>query len=92
MLNIKSVDRIPNKTIYNLTETTPLIVRARTRQLKFIGHVLRLPNDELAKEYALIVPSHGKGETRKTTDFMHPVSSGRYGLHAELWSTVSHGP
>ena len=60
MLNIKRVDRVPNTTIYNLTETTPLIVRARIRQLKFIGHILRLPNDELAKEYALYVPSHGK--------------------------------
>ena len=60
MLNIKRVDRVPNTTIYNLTETTPLVVRARIRQLKFIGHILRLPNDELAKEYALYVPSHGK--------------------------------
>ena len=58
MLNIKRVDRVtvPNTTIYNLTETTPLVVRARIRQLKFIGHILRLPNDELAKEYALYVP------------------------------------
>ena len=55
MLNIKRVDRVPNTTIYNLTGTTPVVVRARIRQLKFIGHILRLPNDELAKEYALYV-------------------------------------
>ena len=60
MLNIKRVDRVPNTTIYNLTETTPLVMRARNRQLKFMGHILRLPNDELAKEYALYVPSNGK--------------------------------
>ena len=40
MLNIKRVDRVPNTTIYNLTETTPLVVRARIRQLKFIGHMI----------------------------------------------------
>ena len=60
MLNIKRVNRVPNTTIYNLTETAPLVVRARTRQLKFIGYLLRLPNDEPALAYALYVPSHGK--------------------------------
>ena len=35
-------------------------MRARTHHLKFIGHILRLPNDEPAKEYALCVPCHSK--------------------------------
>ena len=60
MLNIKRVDRVPNSTIYNLTETAPLVEKARTRQLKFVGHILRLPDDEPVKEYALYVPTHGK--------------------------------
>ena len=38
MLNINRVDRVPNTTMYNLTETAPLVVRARTHQLKLIGH------------------------------------------------------
>ena len=59
MLNIKRVDRIPNASVYNLTGTTPLIERVRTRQLKFLGHVLRLTDDELIWEYALYVPPHG---------------------------------
>ncbi|XP_072016225.1 C-type mannose receptor 2-like [Amphiura filiformis] len=40
------VDRIPNTDIYNLTETAPLVEKARTRQLKFVRHILRLPDDE----------------------------------------------
>jgi len=59
MLNIKRVDRVPNATVYNLTGTTPLIGRVRTRQLKFLGHVLRMNDDEPVREYALYVPSHG---------------------------------
>ena len=60
MLNIKRTDRVPNATIYSLTETTPLIERVRTKQLKFLGHILRMPHDEPVKEYALYIPTHGK--------------------------------
>ncbi|XP_038056051.1 uncharacterized protein LOC119728045 [Patiria miniata] len=49
MLNIRRLDRIPNTTIYNLTNTVSLVVRLRTRQLKFLGHVLRMPDDEPAR-------------------------------------------
>ena len=31
-----TIDIVPNTTIYNLTETAILVVRARTRQLKFL--------------------------------------------------------
>jgi hypothetical protein len=60
MLNIKRLDKIPNSTIYNLTDTEPLIVQVRTRQLKFLGHILRLPDTEPVKEYALYIPPYGK--------------------------------
>ncbi len=60
MLNIKRVDRISNEAICNMTKTIPLITRVRTQQLKFLGHVLRLHDDEPVKEYALYVPPHGK--------------------------------
>ena len=42
LLNIRRIDRMPNATIYRLTETAPLIERVRLRQLSFLGHVLRL--------------------------------------------------
>ncbi len=59
-LNIKRVDRNSNEAIYNITKTIPLITRVRTQQLKFLGHVLRLHDDEPVNEYALYVPPHGK--------------------------------
>ncbi len=43
-----------------MTKTVPLITRVRTQQLKFLGHVLRVHNDEPVKEYAQYVPTHGK--------------------------------
>ncbi|XP_073231851.1 uncharacterized protein [Porites lutea] len=41
MLNIKRIDRVSNAKIYDLTQTAPLVENVRTRQLRFLGHVLR---------------------------------------------------
>ena len=60
MLNIKRIDRVPNATIYSLTETAPLIERVGLRQLRFLGHVLRLPENEPLREFAVCVPTHGR--------------------------------
>ena len=60
MLNIKRIDRVSNATIYDLTQAAPLVENVRTRQLRFLGHVLRLPDDEPCKEYALYIPRHGR--------------------------------
>ena len=60
MLNIKRIDRVPNATIYSLAETAPLIERVRLRQLRFLGHVLRLPENEPVREFAMYVPTHGR--------------------------------
>ena len=43
---IKQIDRVPNATIYSLTKTAPIIERVRLRQLRFLGHVFRLPENE----------------------------------------------
>ena len=53
MLNIKRIDRVSNAKIYDLTQTAPLVENVRTRQLRFLGHVLRIAGDERCKEYAL---------------------------------------
>jgi len=52
--------RLPNATIYSLTETAPLIERIRLRQLSFHGHMLRLPENEPVREFAMYVPTHGR--------------------------------
>ena len=72
MLNIKRVDRIPNTAVYNMTDTTPLIRRIRTQQLKFLGHILRLPEDEPVQvmhwySAALYVPKPWSKKTWKTS-------------------------
>ena len=55
---------MPNAKIYSLTEAAPLIEKVRLRQLGFIGHVLRLPENELVREFAKYVPARGKRKPR----------------------------
>ena len=60
MLNIKRIDKVPNATICSLAETDPLIERVRPRQLRFLGHVLRLPENEPVREFVMYVPTLGR--------------------------------
>jgi len=60
MMNIKRLDRVSNATIYERSNTEPLINLARKRQLQFLGHILRMPEPEPSRRYALYIPSHGK--------------------------------
>jgi len=60
MLNIKRLDRVSNAQIYEMTSTCPLINTVKQRQLRFLGHILRMPEEELCRIYALYVPTHGK--------------------------------
>ena len=54
------IDRVPNATICNLTESAPLIERLRLRQLRFLGHVLRLPENEPVRDFVMYVPTYGR--------------------------------
>ena len=60
MLNMKRTDHVPNTSIYDMTRTEPLINCVKTRQLRFLGHILRLPDKGPARRYALYAPTHGK--------------------------------
>ncbi|KAI8486540.1 spermatogenesis [Branchiostoma belcheri] len=60
MLNIKRLDHVSNAWIYKLTNTRPLITMVRQRQLRFLGHALRMPVGQPCRTYALYVPTHGK--------------------------------
>ena len=44
----------------DLTQAAPLVENVRTRQLRFLCHVLKLPDDEPYKEYAPYIPPYGK--------------------------------
>ena len=60
MLNIKRLDCVSNARIHVMTNTQPLINTVRQRQLRFLGHILRMPDDEPCRRYALFVPTHGR--------------------------------
>ena len=60
MLNIKRIDHVLNTTVYSMTNTVPLIHLVRHRQLKFLGHILRMSKEEPARRYALYIPTTGK--------------------------------
>ena len=91
MLNIKRIDKVPNATIYSLTETATLIERARIGQLRFLGHVLRLPEDEHVREFAMLVPTHGRRKpvSQRTlfTNYIHCLlgDSGSLLNDNQLW-------
>ena len=59
ILKIKRKDHVPNTMIYSMTNTEPLIHHVRNRQLRFLGHTLRLPEEESASRCALYFPPHG---------------------------------
>ncbi|KAI8494388.1 hypothetical protein Bbelb_276140 [Branchiostoma belcheri] len=60
MLNIKRIDHVSNCEMYKATNTQPLIVRVRQRQLRFIRHTIRMPVEEPLMSCAIYVPSHGR--------------------------------
>ena len=60
MLDIRRIDRVPNASIYSLTETALLIETVRLRQLRFLGHMLRLLENEPVREFAMYIPTHGR--------------------------------
>ena len=74
MLNIKRIDHVLNTTVYSLTNTVPLIHLVRHRQLKFLGHILRMSKEELARRYALYIPTIGKRRPgRPRTSYLNYV-------------------
>ena len=50
---------VPNFMIYSMTKTEPPIHHVRNRQLRFLGQILLLPEEESASRYALYIPPHG---------------------------------
>ena len=42
-----------------MTNTEPFIHHVRNCQFRFLGHILRLPEENPASRYALCIPPHG---------------------------------
>ena len=90
VLNMKRIDRVSNAKIYDLTQTAPLVENVRTRQLRFLGHVLRMPDDEPCKEYALYIPPHGKRKPgRQRTLFLRYIQQFDIFTVSETWLNSS---
>ena len=71
MLNIKRIDHVLKTTVYSMTNTVPLIHLVRHRQLKFLGHILRMSEEEPARKYALYIPTIGKRRPgRRRTSYL----------------------
>ena len=69
MLNIKRIGHVLNTTVYSMTNTVPLIHLVRHRQLKFLGHILRMSKEEPARRICSVHSYHWQKETWSTTYF-----------------------
>ena len=75
----------PNTTIYNMTMSDePLFNSARTLQLRLLGHILRLPDKEPARRYALLYTiSWQKVGLDVNTHCIWPTFNNCYGRHQQ---------
>ena len=60
LLGIKCIDKVPNASIYEQTEMRPITCILRERQLRYLGHVLQLDENETARKFALYAPTFGQ--------------------------------
>ena len=60
MLKIRKQDHVTNKAVYDMTGQQPLSDTIHQRKLRWLGHALRKPDDELISQYALYQPTQGK--------------------------------
>jgi hypothetical protein len=60
ILGIHRKDRVSNTTLYQTVNQHPLSLTIHQKQLRWIGHILRKPSNELINTYAFYDPQHGK--------------------------------
>ena len=88
MLNIKRLDCVSNERIYHLTNTQPLINTVRQRQLRFLGHILRMPEEEPCRRYALYVPTHSRRRPgRQRTSYLSYLQK-LFGMQKMIWTKM----
>ena len=61
MLNIKRIDRVSNQRILNIMKKKNLAETVIIRQLRSLGHWLRIPADSIINKYALYTTNEGRG-------------------------------
>lgn len=71
-LGIKRLNQVSNDSVYEITKTRPLIEQVRTKQRKFLGHILRKSEDKPTNLYALYFPLMADAGR---DDKVHPIIS-----------------
>ena len=60
ILGVSRTDHVSNEEVYDRTGTVPLSQSVRAWQIRFLGHFLQRPQEDLISNYALYHPTHGK--------------------------------
>ena len=71
MLGIKRLDFISNEEVPRQVQQEKLVQLIQQRQLRFLGHILRKPEDERANKYALYHTRHGKRKVGRPKTLFH---------------------
>ena len=75
MLGIKSLNFISNEEVLRQVHQEKLVQLIQQRQPRFLGHILRKPEDELANKYALYDRRHGKRKVGPKTLFNQYIAN-----------------
>ena len=60
ILGVSRTDHVSNEEVYDRTGTVPLSQSVKAWQIRFLGHCLQRPQEDLSSNYALYHPTHGK--------------------------------
>ena len=76
MLNIRQADdHITNDELYSRVKQRPIREIIQERQLKFIGHCLRMSEDEPARIFALYKSEIGKNQSGNRLTYIRQISN-----------------
>jgi hypothetical protein len=64
MLGVRRLDKVSNEEIYRRVQQQPLSTTLAARQLTWVGHMLRRPEDEPIRRYALYEPEEKLGKKK----------------------------
>lgn len=65
MLGIKKLDKISNEAVYSKVSRNQLALQVQQRQLRFVGHSLRRPENHQINQYVLYAPNERHGARRR---------------------------